>query len=88
MKIKFETIVITVLLIVNILVLSDLLIYAAPGNGNLVTCYNTFEISGTESENNWEVYDCGSCEKKRCKSFSDSGSCRHNPTETGTGKSN
>ncbi len=82
MKIKNATVFYPVLLMMNILVLSASLIYSAPGGGNLVTCYSTFEI-GCVEENRWEVYDCGSCTKKNCKSYSDRDDCSHSPTADG-----
>ncbi len=79
---KYTTVAISVMLTINILVFLNSLIYSAPGGGNLVTCYSTFEI-GIVEENRWEVYDCGTCAKKLCKSYSDQSGCNH--TSSGGG---
>ncbi|MDP2235306.1 MAG: hypothetical protein Q8J88_02625 [Bacteroidales bacterium] len=78
MKIKYATVTISVMLMINILVFLNTLIYSAPSS-NLVTCYSTFEI-GIVEENKWEVYDCGACTKKLCKSYSNQSNCRHFPS--------
>jgi hypothetical protein len=76
---------ISIVLFIGTLATSPISLLAVAGGGNVVTCYSTFEMSGQPDGDKWEVYDCGACTKKNCKSYSNSSTCTYNASTGGGG---